>query len=128
MTNIIVNLVSNAIKFTSKGGVQVYVHWFPDTLLGNNTNLDSFVDNNLLDEQSEKSLKQVKKNRFHELVHTSFGNELDKMNDTSVNGGFFDSPDQPDLLFGQGTGTDLAGSILNQDIDLLANKQLKLQQ
>lgn len=31
LTNILVNIASNAIKFTNKGGVQIHAHWFPDS-------------------------------------------------------------------------------------------------
>ena len=30
LTNILVNIISNGIKFTQKGGIHVYAHWFPD--------------------------------------------------------------------------------------------------
>lgn len=32
LTNILVNIASNAIKFTNKGGVQIHAQWFPDTI------------------------------------------------------------------------------------------------
>jgi signal transduction histidine kinase len=32
LTNILVNIASNAIKFTNKGGVQIHAHWFPDSI------------------------------------------------------------------------------------------------
>jgi hypothetical protein len=31
LTNILVNIASNAIKFTNKGGVQIHTNWFPDS-------------------------------------------------------------------------------------------------
>jgi|LauGreDrversion4_2_1035121.scaffolds.fasta_scaffold339157_1 hypothetical protein len=36
LTNILVNIISNGIKFTNKGGIHVYAHWFPDCGPNNN--------------------------------------------------------------------------------------------
>jgi signal transduction histidine kinase len=40
LTNILVNVVSNAIKFTNKGGVNIYAHWLPDSVPNTNEGED----------------------------------------------------------------------------------------
>ncbi len=46
LTNILVNVISNGIKFTQKGGVHVYAHWFPD-VTQNNFDIDNDDDQNM---------------------------------------------------------------------------------
>lgn len=70
MTQILINLVSNAIKFTDKGGVQIQADWFPDANT-DITKVDSLLD---LHSQREKS----------EGTNTPMINEIEKSDSGSI--------------------------------------------